>query len=583
MRIIITTSLIVLLACGSEAREAPASGITPATSTDEAATASSDPERSSEPERTSDDELAPTLELAPAPGPRAAVLPLPEAPVTDLGLPAVVPGPPIRLPMLPVTEQRVGDRSLPSVALADEASRARLDTLIDEIRFGDRCRVVLAIESLVSLRCTFRGSENEGGNTEHVSYHFRVGAAGDVAAIQPGEVFVQGTDLDRWIPFWLNSAQDRGPAGDVALTASGLEISQLGMGGDEGPIRLPWRYIAPWVRADGPLGPALIAAGAVVAAAGTQAPAPPPRGPATVAERAGPLLLHWMGLPPEWRPSVRFIAAPDAADYGDRPYALVFPPGTPLESLPLDRRPTAQAFYAPTASEIVLARTTRPVEVRERVGPRAAVTGRAPKGAVVAAVRGLFDDRLLGVGDAGWVFVASSTAQGWVPGRSLTMDGACDLEWPPLEGASVELRGTAELSRAGARTPIAWFTARPRGERATHLLVHSLDGCSVGAGLRRVATEGVFHDLLFSTTAARDGDSMIAVVTQMSATRWRLAVFGLDGDAPIYTRDGPIEVSGPERRGPRNERGHFPFVITEGEDRVWLAWNGAALEELRAE
>jgi hypothetical protein len=72
----------------------------------------------------------------------------------------------------------------------------------------------------------------------------------------------------------------------------------------------------------------------------------------------------------------------------------------------------------------------------------------------------------------------------------------------------------------------------PFGFHLTNVLLHALDGCTVGAGTRRLATTGSLLDVVFTTTAS-DGNSLIAIVTRLGADAHRVVVFGPDGDAPI--------------------------------------------------
>jgi hypothetical protein len=60
-------------------------------------------------------------------------------------------------------------------------------------------------------------------------------------------------------------------------------------------------------------------------------------------------------------------------------------------------------------------------------------------------------------------------------------------------------------------------------------------------------------------------------------------VFRPSSAEPLFARHvGEATIEAPATRGPGRARGYFPLAIRSGADRLWLAWNGAALEEQRA-
>ncbi len=501
----------------------------------------------------------------------------------------------MRLRSLEVGERELNGAKLPVIPLADPASSAALEARISQIAEGIppyvrrvRCRATLALEGFVAVRCTFfdRDQEDNGGcGDAALTRTFRVGPGGaleevdDLALFHP---YADGRDPRLSRIELVGRFRHRHEPGNVPLvtvTETGLELSWPDRCGELETERIPWRALAPFVRADGPLGPPLVAAGLALAPPGTTMPPLPPEGfAATATGGVSEAMERWAILSDEHRAQARLVTPG-----GPIPAALVFPPGFPPSALaPLGLRP-GSLYYAEPWAEIVRARATGPLEVRYERGPRGAIARVLPAGAIVTALRGVVDDDESVVGAAGWAFVADGPTRGWANGRALAAiaEGECVPGAPPLLGEGptgvLMARGVVELRDGGASRPHAWFAYAPRGEGSLVLAMFPLEGCTLGPMLRPVSGAASLAQLHFTSTS-EGGDSLVVA----TFANGDLVVLRPEDEAPLFARNVPsATIEAPAARGPGGARGFFPVAVRAGSERFWLAWNGTALEERR--
>lgn len=492
------------------------------------------PDPSSDLDRHSDPAPAPAPASDPAPtssGPTFAALPFPPAPAEFTR------GPLVRLGGVEVSSREVDDGEVPSVAIADPASRAALDELLARAARpagmpAGHCRVLLATETLVSLRCIRSVYEQGMRMPDHDISHFRVGTGGDVARIELADLLIPGADeFDLRQRFLYRAA--RGQQTRMVLSERGLIITEWSAI-EEGEHNLhalvDHRSLAPFVRPESPLGELLAAEGLPLAAADATFPPLPAEGRAFWADDPGDALAQWWSASTSAR-AQSVLATPG----GERAAALVFAPGVEFPNAPrgaaLFRRPAARVRYA-------LLR--RPAAVRVRPGPRADEVATLPEGALVALADGLVAGRDTRIG-AGWALVSDPRRRhGWIQGRSLTpLEGCLPPELPNT------LVGLISLHEDDVETRYAYRV----GAGALTLQPHRCDAAIVEP--RELSTEGeIIRQVLFARAEGRRaGESLVAIVTG-SATAQRLRVFGMSGDTPLLERDvGDAAVSGPPRRG----------------------------------
>lgn len=515
----------------------------------------------------------PTPEVAPAVAPSEPPAPVPDVavPLVD-GLPAFTDGKPIRLPSLPISERKLDRAKVPSVAITDALSRAELDKRIERARIGS-CKVLLALETAVSMRCAFTDEMSE--QATHDATHFRVGVGGDVETVDAWSFLHPGLSSQDFIKLLLHNpgADDR----VATFTNAGLELTRP-WGEPEDTSRLPWRAIAPYVRADGALAPALVAEGLALAPVGTQV-ALPTESAAIWALGADELTPLWLGLPAELRAKARLVT-PGGPD----PAGLVFAPDVEPSELMTFSRAVGRGFFVEPTAKLVLVRAKEQVLARTEPGSKTDVSAVLPAGTLFAAAEGTVDRTQSGLGAKHWSFVGGFPYGSWIAGRSLEPAERCVDPPASREGMSLALHGITELVKDGGPERVAWIAyAPPKGE-GTELDVHPLAGCTMQPRTRKLVLPRAMRALYF-VEAAKGGDTLVVVLAE--GPRYsglsELLVFGPEGDAPIHRRerfDGTVEIGA--TKGPDGAAGWFPVVLVSGKTRTWLAWNGTALEERTA-
>lgn len=483
----------------------------------------------------------------------------------DTGLPPVTAGPAIRLEStLPITTREAGGRRLASVTLADPTAQAALDAWFERNGFC-RGRVQLAIDGFVSYDCRY-SEPAAGGGMGRLAMNARITEAGAVEPIREADVFLPGTDVRQMIRVWaddphaLQGEVGFGPAGAIVVAAED----------DEDPLLLPWRTIAPYVRADGPLGPALAAQGLTLAAPGTAAP-PTPMPTTGLAAYDGPAAMALAAiLPPDVRAGTRLRVGHEAS-------VLLLPPGTDAATLALPdgTRPEQRYPYGAVA-ELVPVRVDAATELHEGVGPRTPVVDVLPPGTTTFAARGAIGSRTSELG-TGWVLLAGRGTGGYAQGRHVSALEGCGA----LAGAAGSIGGYAEL---GPDARFAW-TLTPRDGASTVVTVFPVGAdCTIGEQVRRASVAGRVTDLRLVRATADGPDWLLVVVSagDLAAPARSIAVLGATPDAPpLYstTADAPA-LRLAERRGPDRAPGYFPITIASGDTRTWLAWNGTTLEAI---
>lgn len=478
--------------------------------------------------------------------------------------------------MLPVSDREVDGVRFQIVDLPNPEAAAALEArLLNEARGSRRCRIALALETLVTVRCTISVAPEEGGGTETLSRHFAISESGEVTPVGPESVFIPGVDLDDWIPVWVQGSTLIG-GGDVALTSHGLV--RVWLLGDE-EERVPWRTMASLIRADGPLGPALVAKGLTLAAPGAVAPVAPPKGFAVSRPTIGELVADYLRLPLANRGSVRLFVPPE----GRR--LLVFPHGTPragLETAFAGARVVDGYMVEPLARGLPVQATER-VAILARPGARDEQVGVVPKGSQFVAFRGSMLGRASEPAGRGWVYgFTTSETHGWMSARHVTPIDGCVVSAPSDGSETVELIGKAEWRAGAVAHPVAWFVRR--AGTSTSVTLHALEGCVVGAEIERYVVEGRIEDLAIVATEERAGVSLLVLVVRGAASPSMLVVFTAGAQTPTLSRPiGDGELIAPQLRGPDRRRGYFPFGIEHASEPAWFSWNGTGLEESRRE
>ncbi|MCZ7682843.1 MAG: hypothetical protein M5U28_30210 [Sandaracinaceae bacterium] len=548
-----------LLACGSQSETSEPTPAEPAPEPiAEGAPAAPQPteptEGPAEPVAALPDAPAPTAQ------PTVAPVALPES-----GLPPVTSGPAIRIEStLPVTTREVGRRRIPSVTLASPAAQASLDAWFERQSYC-RGRVHLAIDGFVSYVCTY-DEPASGSGLARLAMNARVLESGEVETVREEDVFLPGTDLRRMIPVW--AGDPRAVQGEIGFTPTGAVVVPLDEGDDL--LRLPWRTIAPYVRADGPLGPALAAQGLTLAPPGTSAPPPPFLTRALVCRDTAEAISIGARLPPEVRAGTRLRV-------GSEESLLLLPAGVDSAALGALGAPEEQRYLYGALAELVTVRVDRALELHESAGPRAPVVSALPAGTIAVAARGPIGARTSELG-TGWVPIAAGGAGGWAQGRHVLSHEGCGAP----AGEPGAIGGYAEL------TPderFAWTLAPVEdGARTLATLFTLGEGCAIGEQVRRATAEGTVTELHL-VRAAADGPEWLLVLVSaadLAEPARTVAVIGPSaGAAPLYTStvDAPV-VRLAERRGPDRAAGYFPITIASGESRTWLAWNGSAIDAL---
>jgi hypothetical protein len=520
-----------------------------------------------------------------APPVAAAVAP---TPLGAAVLPPLSFGRAIRLTSLAITERTVDGRTVPSVALTDAASKARLDELLaSATRDSGRCRIRLALETLVSMKCVHSYFEPAAGGpiTDHIISHYRVGVNGDVELIQLPALMHPGTNEFDLIKRLLNQTEMR--AWRVVATDTGLEFSQPSDDSIE-PIRLPWRAVAPYVRADGPLGAALAAEGVPLAPVGMPMPPLPPQTLALRSSSIGDLLLAWTRMPAALRPEARLWTG----ELG----SLVFPhtfESAAVQALKPANAAVARSFETTVALAPVMVRATAPLELRDHAGPRGEVHLRLPAGTVLPAARGLVGTSLSDVTPRDWTAVAAGAfVESWVRGRDVALvdaaAGGCVPELPTSGSDWAQARGVVDWTRGGVTSRAAWFVARV--DSALSVRVHGLEGCIVGAEWFRVPLTDRLAGIAFGATAREGGDSLLLLVQAPASSPGAktLRVFGANGSAPLLERDlGAGTVDSGLMRGPDGAQAFFPLRVTPADaasgPATYYSWANGVLTEVAAE
>ncbi len=488
------------------------------------------------------------------------------APITDTGLPPISTGPAIQLENLPITTHDVDRHHVASVALADPTAQANLDAWLASQAWCHG-RVQLAIDGFVSWSCTYL--EPAAGHDFHRAMNARITPSGRVEDQRFSDLFVPPLD---------ELSLTRACSGDweienaiVGFDTHGALIRDEQADDAAPPVHVPWRVLAPMVRADGPLGPVLTAAGLTVAPAGAVASIP----------RARELDVTTRGLrsPSSGFPTALRIAErlPDDVLAATRLRAsaaattFVLPDGVDPALLP-PHFDVVDGYRYGALADLVWARVTSGTELHDDPSPHGPVFGAVPAGAFALAARGPVGGRELAIG-SGWSLLAADTEVGYAQGRAVAVADGCV---PRVDG----MRGITEL---GPDQRMAWSILRPDMAWAREVTLFALaDDCTVGEPLRHATVRGTITDLRV-VRANETGDPWLLVLTTAdgfeTAAR-TITVFGPTPDAaPLYTAtsNAPV-VTLAESHGPGGAPGYFPIATTTGRTRTWLAWNGTTLE-----
>lgn len=400
------------------------------------------------------------------------------------GLPAPTRGRSIRLLALDSGERTVDGVRAPTVAVADAASRARLDELLLARARVDRgCRIELAIEGLVSMRCR----TSDMGMTWPEAYTFEVGADGDVRAVEPFSLLHPGAsaqDLRRR----LTRDPRADPAARALYTRTGLHILAMDHGAP--PLaRLGWRELAPFVRADTALGRALAAEGLPLAPVGTVMPSTPATTRGLPTEGADGVLGRMALLPLAVRRGARYASS----------YGIVLPPGSEHSA-----RGYTDTYWIGPLATLAYARTVEATPLRQRPGPRATVDFELPADTPLTVLAGDVDGTVSFVGPARWALVRAGGRSGWVIRRALAeAPELCLPDAPaPPEGTFLDAAGLVARPGGGE---LAWFahrTNRVDGGPGT-VWIHEVHAeCALGRRLRELRVGSQVFDVEVSGEAA---------------------------------------------------------------------------------
>lgn len=545
-----------LLACGSpsETSEPPAPPPAPEPIAEGAPPAPPPTEPSDVPP-----EPVEPVDLVPEAAPPTAQPVVAPVALPESGLPPVTRGPAIRIePTLEVTTREVGRRRIPSVTLASPAAQASLDAWFERQSYC-RGRVHLAIDGFVSYVCTY-DEPASGSGLGRLAMNARVLESGEVVAVREEDVFLPGTDVRRMQLVWADDP--RAVPGEIGFTPTGAVVVPMEYG--EELWRIPWRTIAPYVRADGPLGPALAAQGLELAPPGTSAPPPPTATRALAFRDAAQAIAVAARLPSDVRAGTRLRVSSDES-------LLFLPAGADRSAL--GGREEQRYLYGGHA-ELATVRVERALELHESAGPRAPVVSALPAGTIAVAARGPIGARTSELG-TGWVLIAGGGAGGYAQGRHVAAHDGCGAP----AGERGAIGGYAELT---PEERFAWtLTPVHDGTRALALFALG-EGCAIGEQVRRASVDGTLTELHLVRAAAEGPEWLLVVVSaaDLAATARTVAVIG-GGAAPLYTTtaDAPV-IRLAERRGPDRAAGYFPVTIASGSARTWLAWNGSAIEAL---
>lgn len=550
-----------IVACGSEPADPPISDDPPPIESSEAPPPESDP-------------TPPAMEEDRPEGSAVETSVDVPAPVVVDGLPEPVRGRPIRLESLETGERTVDGRTVPTVALSNPAARAALDARL-EARPRDltRCRVTLALETFVAVRCPFLDHSFGVSRRDFMNAHYVISPDGEVEPVPVMSLFHGGVSERELSRMLVHDPED--PQRRMVFTEAGLELADID---DQDLVdRIPFRLVAPFLRPDTPLAAALAEHGVTFGAVGTEIQVPPTV--PTIWGRPSALLRLWSGLPADLRAHARITMSADSTA------GLLFRPGTTaseVEAHAPDSR-VDSGYYSPRAAAITFVRSTAPVELRLRPGPRGDIERAYPAGTVLVAADGFVGRRVSGIGPRNWTLVGLPTGdEGWVAGRHLEVT---DCVPEPPEG-KVDARGIVEWSGGDDTTSLVWFAApapnRTPGARGQVLSMHQRRDCAPGPELRRFAAPGGVWELHLVRSEADAGDTLLVLIgTGEGADRRSLEVYGPEGTAPVYSqRVRTFEVH--PRRGPSGDREHFPLRV-QTEEWTWLRWTGSSLEPVRPE
>ncbi|MCB9657912.1 MAG: hypothetical protein H6726_09720 [Sandaracinaceae bacterium] len=515
------------------------------------------------------------------------------------------------------SRRRVDGKRVPTLPLPDPTARAALDDRIAAL--NARCHVELALPRFVALTCTPRAAtdadehedtgddasaSSSAGSTSTVGraaapsgrsrprrvrtqdedtdvdaseaeeraaarergpLDERTRAAlfvidgSEVRAIEPLDLFIPGTDeaaLLRRLQY-----DPRAALAPVLVTATGIELRI----DRHHTARVPYRTLAPWMRADTPLGEALLAAGLDLAPATARPPAAAPETRAIWADEPGRLLPHWRALPTHLKPLAR-IAHPG----GQRAAALIFPPGVTHVGAA-----TEPAYFVGPLAELSLGRATAPLAIVDRPGDNMVRSARPP-GTLVTLVRGAFGMRDSDVGDGSWAFVRSGATFGWGRGRALGLleEGDCGELTPPGDGVTVHEQGVF----ADGEALYVWFISSARG-RGRRFSLHPLEACTPGA-VRHEYTIAERAEAIQVFRARRDeGPVLVAVLDrERPSLDSTLLVYAMERDAPVLELRGRVlELEVGVRVGPDRTRGYFPMRVLSGDRQTWYTYTDNAL------
>ncbi len=472
---------------------------------------------------------------------------------------------------------------LPTVALANAAAQARLDELIAESGADTLgCDIPLATETLVSLRCladrSNRGRGIRGGDRIR---HFRIGTNGEVEALPFLAFFHPGLE-ERALTSLLLHAPEASPHYAV-FTARGLELNSAHNVVAE-PAVLSFRQIAPYLRADSPLGAMLAERNIPLAPVGTQMPPLPERVRGVWATNIAhlPAIINgWSSLPTELQAQVRLVTP-----YGDNAAGLLFPPSVDAARAVTLVAPfrnlgslfAHEGYWTTAGSEISWRRTSEVLDVRERPDSTGTIVARLPANTFLPTLSGNMN---VAVSDParGWAYVSQSPQRrGWVRSNSLLPVGdACVPPNLPLQGLQVILRGTNTWRRDGQSSPVAWYVSKYHGRLGYQLAIAPLVGCTVGAP-RVIEMRNEPSGLYFASSTAGGAPDLLVVLHGPEAT-----IYGPQGELPIYSaRLGGRQVVEVGVTGePTSATSYFPIRLETTPQPTALVWTGTTLEPLR--
>lgn len=472
-------------------------------------------------------------------------------------------------------------------ALVEQLTRE----MSEEAYYDTECDVMLAHESLVSLRCS--GAYDVRGGTEqevlaaHVAIHEgRIRPFSIDEALRPGSplesLAVTRCDAQReatrrraiedmaWFyedPCeWARAFPVLGPRGVHVrfVLASGIGLSI--------DVEVPYGELREHLRAGGPLAPVL---------AGTRASPPaPPDDEAVDAwavsgfriERA--LVSRWMELDPaesagvsvqRWRGGLARLVIVGADPDRARRIAPRF--DSPAEPLALGDSTTLPLRWA---------RTTSDLNLRDAPRDTSETLGVAPEGAIVAALGAE-------LGQQGeWAQAESPLGHGNVAARYLRLHEGCIPAAPDgMPAAPRPLVALVSVRRSGRARPGVLFAQSSR--RETRVALHAFDeaGCVVGEAWLTFRAPGRMFDLRMTATTEHGGSSIVVFGSPGEDRRQRYVAYRVGSRAPIWSQELESYAEGERlvRLGESADGRYFPISYGLPWQARRLAWTGAALEE----